>query len=73
MASSSSAQAAPPATTADNADIDAETIQSTVDMSLSLALSLVQNWMPPASSTPLDQSVVQSRKKLEEYMRRPPR
>ncbi|CUA69132.1 hypothetical protein RSOLAG22IIIB_03810 [Rhizoctonia solani] len=73
MASSSSAQAAPPASTTDDADIDAETIQSTVDMSLSLALSLVQSWMPPASSTPLDQSVVQSRKKLEEYMRRPPR
>ncbi|CAE6520231.1 unnamed protein product [Rhizoctonia solani] len=73
MASSSSAQAAPPATTTDEADIDAEMVQSTVDISLSLALSLVQSWMPPASFTPLDQSVVQSRKKLEEYMRRPPR
>ncbi|KAH7343414.1 hypothetical protein B0J17DRAFT_175701 [Rhizoctonia solani] len=74
MASSSSAQAAPPTTTnTEDADIDAETIQSTVDMSFSLALSLVQTWMPPASSTPLDTSVVQSRKKLEEYMRRPPR
>ncbi|CAE6411633.1 unnamed protein product [Rhizoctonia solani] len=73
MASSSFTQAAPVATASDDADIDVETIQSTVDMSISLALSLVQTWMPPASSTPLGQSVVQSRKKLEEYMRRPPR
>ncbi|CAE7233414.1 unnamed protein product [Rhizoctonia solani] len=73
MASSSSAQATPATTVADDPDIDAEKIQSTVDVSLSLALSLVQTWMPSASSAPLDQSVVQSRKKLEEYMRRPPR
>jgi hypothetical protein len=53
-------------------DIDPETIQSTVDMSLSLALNLVQSWMPTASSS-IDSSVVESRKRLEEYMRRPPR
>ncbi|KAJ1309028.1 hypothetical protein OPQ81_004709 [Rhizoctonia solani] len=73
MTTSNSTQAAPPAATLDDTDVDPETIQSTVDMSLSLAFSLVQSWMPPASSTPLDQSVIQSRKKLEEYMRRPPR
>ncbi|CAE6387903.1 unnamed protein product [Rhizoctonia solani] len=74
MTSSSSTQPAPSAATvSDDADIDIETIQSTVDMSVSLALGLVQTWMPPASSKPLNQSVIQSRKKLEEYMRRPPR
>ncbi|ELU45516.1 hypothetical protein AG1IA_00450 [Rhizoctonia solani AG-1 IA] len=74
MASSSSTQAAPPAAAvSDDTDIDVETIQSTVDMSMSLALSLVQTWMPSSLAAPLNQSVVQSRKRLEEYMRRPPR
>ncbi|KAF8760028.1 hypothetical protein RHS01_01589 [Rhizoctonia solani] len=73
MASSSSTQAAPPAAAvSDDTDIDVETIQSTVDMSMSLALSLVQTWMPSSLAAPLNQSVVQSRKRLEEYMRRPP-
>ncbi|QRV87753.1 hypothetical protein RhiJN_15771 [Ceratobasidium sp. AG-Ba] len=54
-------------------DIDPETIQSMADVSFSLALNMVQSWMPPASSsTPLDPSIAESRKKLEEYMRRPP-
>ncbi|KAG9104198.1 hypothetical protein FRC06_004623 [Ceratobasidium sp. 370] len=55
-------------------DIDPETIQSAVDMSLSLALSMVQSWMPAASSSAsVNPSIAESRKKLEEYMRRPPR
>ncbi|KAG8750567.1 hypothetical protein FRC12_012831 [Ceratobasidium sp. 428] len=55
-------------------DIDAETIQSAADMSLSLALSMVQSWMPAASSSSsIDPSIAESRKKLDEYMRRPPR
>ncbi|KAG8746435.1 hypothetical protein FRC10_005146 [Ceratobasidium sp. 414] len=55
-------------------DIDPETIQSAADMSLSLALNMVQSWMPAASSsTSIDPSITESRKKLEEYMRRPPR
>ncbi|KAG8706437.1 hypothetical protein FRC09_002411, partial [Ceratobasidium sp. 395] len=53
-------------------DIDAETIQSAADMSLSLALSMVQSWMPSSSSS-VDPSITESRKKLDEYMRRPPR
>ncbi|KAG9127390.1 hypothetical protein FRC07_014335 [Ceratobasidium sp. 392] len=53
-------------------DIDAETIQSTVDMSLSLALNMVQSWMP-AATVAVDPAITESRKKLEEYMRRPPR
>ncbi|KAG8703891.1 hypothetical protein FRC08_002577 [Ceratobasidium sp. 394] len=54
-------------------DIDPETIQSAADVSLSLALNMVQSWMPAASSFSVDPSIAESRKKLEEYMRRPPR
>ncbi|KAE9410133.1 hypothetical protein BT96DRAFT_912986 [Gymnopus androsaceus JB14] len=56
----------------DDEDIDAETLQAQIDLSLSVANNLVSSWMKPSNKpkTPYNQNL---EAELKEHMRRPPR
>ncbi|KAF7985233.1 hypothetical protein HWV62_7882 [Athelia sp. TMB] len=58
--------------TMDVDDIDAESLQAQIDMSMSLVQNLVSSWMKP-SKKPMKASNMETEKELEELMRRPPR
>jgi hypothetical protein len=53
-------------------DIDTETLQSQIDLSMSMVHNLVSSWIKPTQNAG---KVVSNdaQKELEEYMRRPPR
>lgn len=53
-------------------DIDTETLQSQIDLSMSLVHNLVSSWMKPSQKASIVSSNT-AQKELEEYMRRPPR
>jgi hypothetical protein len=53
-------------------DIDTETLQSQIDLSMSLVHNLVSSWMKPSQQVGA-MSSDSAQKELEEYMRRPPR
>ncbi|KAJ7490381.1 hypothetical protein B0H11DRAFT_2229282 [Mycena galericulata] len=53
-------------------DIDNETLQAQIDLSLSFAQNLVSSWVKPASKPTKNSSRVLEAE-LKEYMRRPPR
>lgn len=53
-------------------DIDAETLQAQIDLSLSVANSLVSSWMKP-SKKPKTLPNENLEMELKEHMRRPPR
>lgn len=62
------------ATPADEDDIDVETLQAQVDMSMAFTHNLVSSWMTPSKGKlPSSSSHLNDEKELEEYMRRPPR
>ncbi|EED84464.1 predicted protein [Postia placenta Mad-698-R] len=62
------------ATPADEDDIDVETLQAQVDMSMAFTQNLVSSWMTPSKGKlPSSSSHLNDEKELEEYMRRPPR
>jgi hypothetical protein len=56
--------------TADD-DIDTETLQSQIDLSMSLVHNLVLSWVKPSENITAMSNKAQ--KELVEYMRRPPR
>jgi hypothetical protein len=53
-------------------DIDNETLQAQIDLSLSFAQNLAASWVKP-SSKPTKNSSSALEAELKEYMRRPPR
>ncbi|KAJ7590884.1 hypothetical protein C8J56DRAFT_759063, partial [Mycena floridula] len=53
-------------------DIDAETLQAQIDLSMSFAQNLVSSWMKPSPSTTTSRPR-NIEAELKEYMRRPPR
>lgn len=53
-------------------DIDNETLQAQIDLSLSFAQNLVASWVKP-SNKPSKNSSRALEAELKEYMRRPPR
>ena len=60
--------------TMDVDDIDAESLQAQIDMSMSLIQNLVSSWMKPSESKKSTKpSNMETEKELEELMRRPPR
>jgi len=54
-------------------DIDTETLQAQINMSMSFAEDLVSSWIQPAHKANLSKSSVDAQKLLEEQLRRPPR
>lgn len=52
-------------------DIDTETLQSQIDLSMSLVHNLVTSWVKPSQKS--NTKSLNAQKELEEYMRRPPR
>ncbi|KAG1815590.1 uncharacterized protein BJ212DRAFT_228214 [Suillus subaureus] len=54
-------------------DIDTETLQAQIDMSMSFAEDLVSSWIQPAHKANLSKSAVDAQKLLDEQLRRPPR
>jgi len=52
-------------------DIDSETLQSQIDISMTLVHDLVSSWVP--SQEVRTKSTNNAQKELEKYMRRPPR
>lgn len=54
-------------------DIDVETLQAQVDMSMSFAHNLVTSWIKPTHFAQLRSSGVTATQILEEELRRPPR
>lgn len=62
------------ATAADEDDIDAESLQAQIDMSMAFTQNLVSSWMSSSQGKlPASSSTGNEEKELEEYMRRPPR
>jgi len=58
--------------TPEGEDIDTETLQSEIDMSMSLVHNLVSSWVKPSQKV-RTKSTTNTQKELEEYMRQPPR
>jgi len=58
--------------TADD-DIDTETLQAQLNMSMSFAEDLVSSWIKPAHKAKLSKSTVDAQKLLDEQLRRPAR
>ncbi|KAG1752610.1 uncharacterized protein EDB91DRAFT_1103479 [Suillus paluster] len=54
-------------------DIDTETLQAKINMSMSFAEDLVSSWIKPAHKANLSKSAVDAQKLLDEQLRRPPR
>lgn len=54
-------------------DVDVETLQAQIDMSMSFAHNLVSSWIKPTHLAQLRSSNVNSTQILEEELRRPPR
>jgi hypothetical protein len=54
-------------------DIDTETLQAQINMSMSFAEDLVSSWIKPAHKANLSKSTVDAQKLLDEQLRRPPR
>ncbi|KAH7931195.1 hypothetical protein BV22DRAFT_1124142 [Leucogyrophana mollusca] len=54
-------------------DIDTETLQAQIDMSMSFAHNLVSSWIKPVHKAKLSSTTVDAQKMLEEQLRRPPR
>ncbi|KAG2156239.1 hypothetical protein DEU56DRAFT_906404 [Suillus clintonianus] len=54
-------------------DIDTETLQAQINMSMSFAEDLVSSWIKPAHKANLGKSAVDAQKLLDEQLRRPPR
>ncbi|KAG2042245.1 hypothetical protein BDR03DRAFT_944903 [Suillus americanus] len=54
-------------------DIDTETLQAQINMSMSFAEDLVSSWIQPAHKANLSKSAVDAQKLLDEQLRRPPR
>ncbi|KAG2077234.1 hypothetical protein BDR04DRAFT_1088176 [Suillus decipiens] len=54
-------------------DIDTETLQAQINMSMSFAEDLVSSWILPAHKANLSKSTVDAQKLLDEQLRRPPR
>ncbi|OJA09298.1 hypothetical protein AZE42_03118 [Rhizopogon vesiculosus] len=54
-------------------DIDTETLQAQINMSMSFAEDLVSSWIKPAHKANLGKSTVDAQKLLDEQLRRPPR
>ncbi|KAG0709816.1 hypothetical protein DFH29DRAFT_16085 [Suillus ampliporus] len=54
-------------------DIDTETLQAQINMSMSFAEDLVSSWIKPAHKANLSKSAVDAQKLLDEQLRRPPR
>ncbi|KAG1892268.1 hypothetical protein F4604DRAFT_1565142 [Suillus subluteus] len=53
-------------------DIDTETLQAQINMSMSFAEDLVSSWIKPAHKANLSKSAVDAQKLLDEQLRRPP-
>ena len=54
-------------------DIDTETLQAQINMSMSFAEDLVSSWIKPVHKANLSKSAVDAQKLLDEQLRRPPR
>ncbi|KAG2060100.1 hypothetical protein BDR06DRAFT_948140 [Suillus hirtellus] len=54
-------------------DIDTETLQAQINMSMSFAEDLVSSWIQPAHKANLSKGAVDAQKLLDEQLRRPPR
>ncbi|KAG1783109.1 hypothetical protein EV702DRAFT_1060274 [Suillus placidus] len=54
-------------------DIDTETLQAQINMSMSFAEDLVSSWIQPAHKANSSKSAVDAQKLLDEQLRRPPR
>ncbi|KAG1755504.1 hypothetical protein EDB19DRAFT_1661730 [Suillus lakei] len=54
-------------------DIDTETLQAQINMSMSFAEDLVSSWIKPTHKANLSKSAVDAQKLLDEQLRRPPR
>jgi hypothetical protein len=54
-------------------DIDTETLQAQINMSMSFAEDLVSSWIKPAHKAKLSKSTVDAQKLLDEQLRRPAR
>ncbi|OBZ76464.1 hypothetical protein A0H81_03746 [Grifola frondosa] len=58
----------------DDDDIDPETLQANIDMSMAFTQNLVESWMKSSKAKlPSSQSHGNEERELDEYMRRPPR
>jgi len=55
---------------ADDDNIDAETLQAQIDLSMSLTHELVSSWIKPTKNRSYNQDL---ETELKEYMHRPPR
>jgi hypothetical protein len=54
-------------------DIDAETLQARVDLSMANMAELVSSWIKPSVKASLPKSDGTAEREIEELMRRPPR